>query len=271
MGVRSLPAAALPCTDVLPHGQRSLGCASCASCVSALAVSHVPLLPLPLPPSPDTAATAPTALEQLGDLKPGKTVLVTAAAGGTGQFAVQLARLAGCHVVATCSSESKAQLLRNLGAARVINYKTDDVKAMLKRHYPQGVDLVYESVGGDMFDLAVNALATKGRVIVIGMMSQYGEGWPASEHRGLAEKLLWKSASVCGFFLLAYAHCYKRHLAQLAGLVQQGRLQVALDPRRFVGLGSVAEAVEHLHSGRSSGKVVVQIPQELPPLAGAKM
>jgi D-arabinose 1-dehydrogenase-like Zn-dependent alcohol dehydrogenase len=65
------------------------------------------------------------------------TVLVTAAAGGTGQFAVQLAKQAGCHVVATCSSESKAQLLRNLGADRVLNYKSDDLKAQLRRHYPK--------------------------------------------------------------------------------------------------------------------------------------
>ncbi len=106
------------------------------------------------------------------------------------------------------------------------------------------------------------------QVIVIGMMSQYGEGWPASQHAGLCEKLLWKSASVCGFFLLAYANLYRPHLARLAALLQQGRLVAAVDGRRFVGLGSVADAVEHLHSGRSSGKVVVQIPRELPPQAG---
>jgi hypothetical protein len=109
------------------------------------------------------------------------------------------------------------------------------------------------------------------QVIVIGMMSQYGEGWPASQHAGLCEKLLWKSASVSGFFLLAYAHLYKQHLARLTTLLQQTRLVVAVDSRRFVGLGNVADAVAYLHSGGSSGKVVVQIPSELPPQAAGRL
>ena len=64
-------------------------------------------------------------------------MLVTAAAGGTGQFAVQLAAAAGCTVVATCGSAAKAALLKRLGAARVINYREERVKDVLKREYPQ--------------------------------------------------------------------------------------------------------------------------------------
>lgn len=81
--------------------------------------------------------TAGTGLEEAGRLKRGDTVLVTAAAGGTGQFAVQLAAAAGCTVVATCGSAAKADLLRRLGAARVINYREERVKDVLKREYPQ--------------------------------------------------------------------------------------------------------------------------------------
>ena len=91
--------------------------------------------------------TASLALEQCGRVRPGETVLVTAAAGGTGQFAVQLARLAGCHVIATCGSADKAAMLTRLGAARVIDYKKDSLKRVLKAEYPKGVDVVYESVG----------------------------------------------------------------------------------------------------------------------------
>ena len=76
-------------------------------------------------------------MEEAGRLKRGDTVLVTAAAGGTGQFAVQLAAAAGCTVVATCGSAAKADLLRRLGAARVINYREERVKDVLKREYPQ--------------------------------------------------------------------------------------------------------------------------------------
>ena len=64
---------------------------------------------------------------------------------------------------------------------------------------------VLQSVGGDMFQLCVDALAPKGTLIVIGMMSAYGSGWQPSSYPGLTEKLLWKSATVAGFFLLRYA------------------------------------------------------------------
>eukprot|EP00198_Chlamydomonas_reinhardtii_P006628 XP_001695964.1 NADPH:quinone oxidoreductase [Chlamydomonas reinhardtii] len=196
--------------------------------------------------------TASIALEQAGRIQPGETVLVTAAAGGTGQFAVQLAKAAGCHV--------------ELGADRVIDYKRESVKAVLKSEYPKGVDVVWESVGGDMFDTAVNALATRGRVIIIGMMSSYGSGWAPGTYPGLAEKLLWKSAAAVGFFLLRYAPLFREHLSKLTAMWAAGRLRVALDPRRFVGVESVFDAVDWLQAGGSVGKVVVQLPQQLPPV-----
>lgn len=236
-------------------------------------VSAKHVFPLPQA-SPDMVAlmtsglTASIALEQAG-LRKGQTVLVTAAAGGTGQLAVQLALLAGCHVVGTCSGGAKAELLRSLGCQRVISYRDEDVKAVLKREYPGGVDVVYESVGGDMFDVCVDALAPRGRLIIIGAMSQYAGGWAARQYPGIAEKLLWKSATLQGFFLLHYARDWGRHLAKLAALVAAGKLRVQMDPRRFVGLESVADAVEHLQSGRSVGKVFVQVAEEVPATAAA--
>jgi len=71
----------------------------------------------------------------------GETVLVTAAAGGTGQFAVQLAKLAGCHVIGTCSSPSKVKLLKELGCDRVINYNEEKLGQVLKAEYPKGLYL----------------------------------------------------------------------------------------------------------------------------------
>lgn len=227
---------------------------------------------LPLPsPTPDMLAlmtsglTASIAFEAAGGLQAGQKVLVTAAAGGTGQFAVQLAALAGCHVVATCGGPAKAALLRQLGAHRVIDYTAQDVKAVLKAEYKSGVDVVYESVGGDMFRTAIAAIAPKGRVIIIGMMSQYHEGdYLNSTYPGLCEKLLWKSASLVGFFLLQHRSRYGPHLSRLAGLRLAGRLHVALDPAAFVGVPAARAAVRHLQSGRSAGKVVVRLAPDLP-------
>ncbi|TYI99792.1 hypothetical protein E1A91_A13G042100v1 [Gossypium mustelinum] len=218
-------------------------------------------------PDPEVVAmltsglTASIALEKVGQMESGQVVLVTAAAGGTGQFAVQLAKLAGNKVVATCGGKEKARLLKDLGVDRVIDYKTEDIKTVLKNEFPKGVNIVYESVGGDMFDMCLNALAIRGRLIVIGMISQYqGEhGWKPKNYPGLVEKLLTKSQSVAGFFLPQYSYLWKEHLARQFDLYSSGKLKVAIDPKRFLGLHSVPDAVEHLHSGRSSGKVVVCI------------
>ncbi|KAF2321211.1 hypothetical protein GH714_035584 [Hevea brasiliensis] len=196
-----------------------------------------------------------------GQMESGKVVLVTAAAGGTGQFAVQLAKLAGNKVVATCGGKEKATLLKELGVDRVIDYKVENIKTVLKKEFPKGVDVIYESVGGDMFGLCLNALAVHGRLIVIGMISQYqGEhGWMPSNYTGLCEKILAKSQTVAGFFLIQYGHLWQQHLDRLFDLFSTGKLKVSIDPKRFVGVHAVADAVEYLHSGKSVGKVVVCI------------
>lgn len=100
-------------------------------------------------------------------------VLVTAAAGGAGLFAVQLAALAGHRVVGTCSSDDKAEFLKKIGCAYPINYKTQDLRKELKKALPEGADLVYESVGGDTFNACVENMAIGGKMLIIGAISGY--------------------------------------------------------------------------------------------------
>ncbi|WVZ65207.1 hypothetical protein U9M48_014613 [Paspalum notatum var. saurae] len=224
------------------------------------------LIPVPRP-DPEVVAmltsglTASIALEKAGHMTSGEVVLVTAAAGGTGQFAVQLAKLAGNKVVGTCGGESKSTFLTSLGVDRVINYRNEKIKDVLKKEFPRGVDIIYESVGGETFDVCLNGLAVHGRLIVIGMISQYQgeEGWKPQNYRGLCEKILGKSQTVAGFFLIQYAHLWRDHLEKLFNLYASGKLKVFVDPKKFLGIASVADAVEYLHSGRSVGKVVVCI------------
>lgn len=227
-----------------------------------------------VPPSPEGVAlltsglTASIALEQAARLRATDTVLVTAAAGGTGQFAVQLAARMGCRVVATCGGADKVQLLRRLGAHRVIDHTRESVRAVLKREFPKGIDVVYESVGGDMFHTALASLAPKGRLVVVGAMSRYATNWAADQDKAgpvLQDALLWKSASCCGFFLPLHAQHFRRHLARLAAMHAAGQLVVSLDQKSFVGLEAAADAVEHLQSGQSIGKVVLQVADPLPP------
>lgn len=92
------------------------------------------------------------------------------------------------------------------------------------------MDVIYESVGGKMFSTCVNALARGGRLVVIGMMSQYtadaSKGWAPSQQTGLPEKLLWKSQQLIGFFLVHHARDYRKHLAKLSNLHRSGHLKV---------------------------------------------
>jgi NADPH-dependent curcumin reductase CurA len=111
-----------------------------------------------------------------------------------------------------------------------------------------------------MLATAVDALATKGRLIIIGMMSAYQQGWKPSVIPGLAEKLLWKSAACVGFFLPQYAGEFRRHLGKLFALVDSGRLQVPVERARTFRFEETVEAVEWLQSGKSAGKVFVSFP-----------
>ncbi|KFK36022.1 hypothetical protein AALP_AA4G067700 [Arabis alpina] len=229
-------------------------------------VSSKHVLPVPRP-DPEVVTmltsglTALIALEKAGQMKSGETVLVTAAGGGTGQFAVQLAKLAGNKVIATCGGLEKAKLLKELGVDRVIDYKAEDIKTVLSKEFPEGVDIVYESVGGQMFDLCFNSLAVYGRLIVIGMISQYqGEkGWQPANYPGICEKILAKSQTLAGFFLVQYSQLWKQNLDKLIHLYSLRKLKVGIDQKKFIGLNSVVDAVEYLHSGKSTGKVIVCI------------
>jgi prostaglandin reductase 3 len=228
--------------------------------------------------------TASIGLECVGDMCAGDVVLVTAAAGGTGQYAVQLAKRAGCRVFGTCSSPEKVAALRLLGCDRPIDTSCESLDAVLRAECPAGVNLVYESVGGDVFATAARHLAVKGRLVVIGFISGYlpagADGLPVAEGsvsadagKGLRRvepsgselgvRLLTKSASVRGFFLPHYASEVPAHFAKLVAATQSGELRSGLDAScaagRFSGIESVADAVDYLYSRRSIGKVCVAL------------
>ena len=202
--------------------------------------------------------TASIALSVVGRMSRDQTVLVTAAAGGTGQYAVQLAKQAGNHVVGTCGTDEKADFLRTLGCDRPINYRKEDVAEVLAAEYPRGIDLVYESVGGALFDTALAALAVHGRLLSIGYISEYVEGPEAVEAPRVYTRLLGRSASVHGFFLPHFRDHFAEHTRRLFELLGSGRLTVSIDPAAFEGLEAVPDAVEHLHGGKNVGKVVVR-------------
>lgn len=204
--------------------------------------------------------TASIGLHETGAMKSGDTVLVTAAAGGVGSYAVQLAKLAGNRVIGTCGSEEKVEWLRRLGCDRVINYRREDLDAVLTQEYPGGIDLVCENVGRAQFDIALRHLAVFGRLVCIGAVSEYGGGLAWEEVKGprIYRDLLAKSASVRACFLPHYAAQIPAHLQQLLTLLEQGRLHAEIDPVEFRGIDAVVAASAHLQAGRNRGKVLVR-------------
>lgn len=206
-----------------------------------------------------TGISALVALEQVGEMKSNEVVLVTAAAGGTGHIAVQLAKLAGNHVIGTCSSEAKAQLLKELGCDRIINYRTENLNQILKQEYPNGINLIFECVGKQVFDTCVENLAIRGRLVVVGFISEYAKTPELITQPRIYQQLFWKAASVRGFLM---PH-YKEHTAdardRLIHLFYSGKLKITIDPTQFNGIESIPTAVEYLLSGKNCGKVVVRL------------
>ena len=206
-----------------------------------------------------TGVSALVALEQVGEMTSQEVVLVTAAAGGTGHIAVQLAKLAGNHVIGTCGSLKKAELLQQLGCHRVINYRQEDVNEVLKKEYPQGVNLVFECVGRKMFDTCVDNLAMKGRLIVVGFISEYADNLEQINQPRIYDQLFWKAASIRAFLMPCYRDYQAEAFDRLLNLFQTKQLKVMVDPTEFRGLNSIVEAVEYQLSGKNQGKVIVRL------------
>jgi len=201
--------------------------------------------------------TASIALEKTGAMTSGETVLVTAAAGGTGNLAVQLAKIAGNTVIGSCGNEEKVDFLKAIGCDRPINYREEKVGSVLKNEFGDGVDIVFEGVGGAMFDTAVKSLGIGGRLIVIGAISEYENGPEAVTRPRIGFSLIGKSASIRGFWLMHFFKEIPEHMGKLLSLVQAGKLTLNADEMTFKGAVGALDALDYMYAGQNIGKVVV--------------
>lgn len=204
-----------------------------------------------------TGASALVALEKVGEMQSNEVVLVTAAAGGTGHIAVQLAKLAGNHVIGICGSDAKVKLLKELGCDRIINYRQENLNTVLKQEYPQGINLVFECIGKQTFDVCVDNLAVRGRLVIVGFISEYLNDFEFVNQPRIYSKIFWKAASVRGFLMPHYAEFGAEVCDRLLNLYYSGKIKVIVDSTEFKGLESIPDAVEYLLNGKNCGKVVV--------------
>lgn len=206
-----------------------------------------------------TGVSAYVGLHHIAGMQGGETVAVSAAAGGIGHIVVQLAKLAGCHVVGITGSANKTGMLQRIGCDRVIDYRQENLRAVLESDYPRGLDIAYDTVGGEVFDAFVDHLAQRGRVIISGHTSDFDRPVEDVPQPRIYRKLYWKSASVRAFQNQAFPEYQAEATRKMLELYYDRDLKPQVDPTPFVGLESVADAVEHMLAGRNSGKVVIRI------------
>lgn len=252
-GVGGLAPGDAVATVALGHGFRDYHVIAAERCVRVREASPEILALIP------SGMSALVGLRHVARMGQGETVAVSAAAGGLGQFVVQLARLGGNHVIGVTGTTSKAAALAGLGCDRVINYRQEDLHEVLDREYPRGIDLAYDSVGGEIFDVFLDHLAMRGRLVISGHTSDFDRPEEPVLAPRIYRKLYWKSASVLGFQNPAFPEHFAAAATEILGLYYSGALRVLIDPVPFKGLGSVADAEEHLLAGHNIGKVVVEL------------
>jgi prostaglandin reductase 3 len=144
----------------------------------------------------------------------------------------------------------------------VINYTKENIGDVLQSEYPKGIDLTFETVGGDTFKTAVENVATHGRILVFGYIAGYMDKQqsftplPVSVVNPI---LLAKSASVRGFMLPNHVAQIPTHLERLFELIQAGKLKPGVDPTPFNGLEGIADAVDYMYERKNIGKLVVKL------------
>jgi NADPH-dependent curcumin reductase CurA len=206
-----------------------------------------------------TGVSALLALEQVGQVKDGETVAISAAAGGLGHLIVQLAKLRGCRVVAICGGARKAAFVRSLGADRVIDYKAETVAAVLDAEFRNAIDVAIDTVSGGIFDAMLDNLAVHGRMVA-GGAAQDLDGRPeiVTAPR-VVHKIYYKAASIRGFMNGLLTEHWPAAREKLFKLREEGRIHVTFDDVPFNGVPAVYDAVERLLSGASMGKVMVDL------------
>ncbi len=205
-----------------------------------------------------TGMTAYFGLLDVGKLVAGDTVVVSGAAGATGSVVGQIAKLKGAgKVVGIAGTDEKcAWITDDLGFDAAINYRSDDVGRALRTHCPQGIDLYFDNVGGEILDACLARLAMRGRVVLCGAISTYNDGDnpPGPRHY---RNLITRRGRMEGFIILDYLDRFAEAQLEMAGWVADGSITYA--EHVIDGLDHAPEALNLLFSGGNTGKVIVKL------------
>jgi NADPH2:quinone reductase len=242
-------------------GDRVMGFIGWGAARGRVAVRADKLVPIPLELDFDRAAgltctygTTYYALRERAALKPGETLAVLGAAGGTGMAAVELGKLMGARVIACASSDEKLAFAREHGADATVNYARDDLKDSLRRLTEgRGVDVIYDPVGGAYAEAALRAMAWEGRFLVV--------GFAAGEIPKIPLNLvLLKGCDIRGVFwggwLDRHPAAHREDTAQIARWCVEGKLSGHV--QAVYPLADAARALNDIAARKVMGKIVLR-------------
>lgn len=204
-----------------------------------------------------TGLTAWIGIRDIGKPKPGETVVVSAAAGAVGSVAGQLAKAGGARVVGIAGGPEKCALLTDqLGFDAAVDHRADDWAAQLAAATPNGIDVDFENVGGDIMDAIFARLNMGARVALCGLISGYNAADPPPGPRAFGNLLI-QRATLQGFIVLDHFGRAPEASGEITGLIAEGRLR----PLETVvaGFEQLPTAINMLFDGANVGKLVVKI------------
>jgi len=201
--------------------------------------------------------TAYFGLLDIGKPKEGDTVVVSGAAGAVGMVVGQIAKIKGCRVVGIAGGREKCQyVVRDLGFDAAIDYKAEDVRKSLHTHCPDGINVYFDNVGGDILEAALANLARGARIVICGAISQYCATGPVKGPSNYLS-LLVNRASMTGMVVFDYADRYAVAGREMAGWMAAGKLKT----REHIveGLETFPDTLLQLFKGENTGKLVLKI------------
>ena len=204
-------------------------------------------------------ATAYVGLFDIGQPKPGETVVVSAASGAVGSIVGQLAKIKECRAVGIAGSPDKCRyVVEELGFDACINYKTDDLVPALRAACPNGADIYFENVGGRVFAAMLQVINRGARIPLCGMISEYN----VTENPGgpNLRPLLVHRAMIKGFIVSDHVDRFPAFLQEVAPLVRDGRIKYREDI--VDGLDAAPSALIGLFEGRNFGKMLVRVSKD---------
>lgn len=203
--------------------------------------------------------TAYCGITDICDPQPGKTLVVSAAAGSVGSLACQIAKSRGAKVIGIAGGADKcAWLVDECGIDAAIDYKSEDVGARLDALAPEGIDAIFENVGGEIMDACLDRINDGAQIALCGLVSSYLSD--STQRTSALMALVNRAARMQGFLVSNYAHLAQPMLQELVPLVLSGSLKYQVDI--LEGLDNTLEALSRIQSGKNKGVQLIRINHE---------